>query len=84
VARHHHFDVLLSDHGGGMALPSWSNYHHLLDFAAARYDNILVDLPEVGERCDSRNGAGAPSMYSSSVSPGAGIAGARALPYRGN
>jgi len=47
VARHHHFDVLLSDHRRKMALPSWSNYHHLLDFAAARYDNILVDLPEV-------------------------------------
>lgn len=47
VARHHHFDVLLSDHRRRMPLPSWSNYHHLLDFAAARYDNILVDLPEV-------------------------------------
>jgi pilus assembly protein CpaE len=28
-------------------LPLWSNYHQLLDFAASRYDHILVDLPEV-------------------------------------
>lgn len=41
------FDVLLSDHSRRTPLPLWSNYHHLLDFAATRYDNILMDLPEV-------------------------------------
>jgi len=41
------FDILLSDHRRRTPLPLWSNYHHLLDFAASRYDNILVDLPEV-------------------------------------
>jgi len=47
VVRKQNFDVLLSDHRRRQGLPSWSNYHHLLDFAATRYDNILVDLPEV-------------------------------------
>src|SRR5919108_396102 len=28
-------------------LPSWVSYHHLLDFAAPRYDHVLIDLPEV-------------------------------------
>ena len=28
-------------------MPSWANYHHLLDFAARLYDHIVVDLPEV-------------------------------------
>lgn len=28
-------------------LPSWSAYHHLLEFSKTRYDHILVDLPEV-------------------------------------
>jgi pilus assembly protein CpaE len=40
-------DVLLSGHPKKPALPLWSNYHQLLDFAASRYDHILVDLPEV-------------------------------------
>jgi pilus assembly protein CpaE len=40
-------DALLSDPSRRENLPSWTNYHHLLDFAGARYDHILVDLPEV-------------------------------------
>jgi MinD-like ATPase involved in chromosome partitioning or flagellar assembly len=30
-----------------MPQPSWCDYHHLLTFAAARYDYTLVDLPEL-------------------------------------
>ena len=40
-------DVLISNRSRKSELPLWSNYHHLLDFAASRYDQILVDLPEV-------------------------------------
>jgi pilus assembly protein CpaE len=47
VVKSHGFDVLLSDHARRSPLPSWANYHHLLDYAAAQYDTILVDLPEV-------------------------------------
>jgi pilus assembly protein CpaE len=47
IVKRHGFDLLLSDHPRRTPLPSWSNYHHLLDYAAARYDRILVDLPEV-------------------------------------
>jgi len=46
VARVHDVDFLLAD-PTKKGLPSWTNYHHLLDFAASRYDHILVDLPEV-------------------------------------
>lgn len=41
------FDALLSDRSRRETPPSWTSYHHLLDFAASRYDYILVDLPEV-------------------------------------
>jgi pilus assembly protein CpaE len=40
-------DVLLSSTRQKEPLPSWTQYHHLLGFAARRYDSILVDLPEV-------------------------------------
>jgi pilus assembly protein CpaE len=40
-------DVLLSGRPRKSSLPLWSNYHQMLDFAASRYDHILVDLPEV-------------------------------------
>ncbi len=40
-------EVLLSGQPKRSTLPLWSNYHQLLDFAASRYDHILVDLPEV-------------------------------------
>lgn len=46
VARFHNTDFLLAN-PTKKALPSWSNYHDLLDFAKSRYDHILVDLPEV-------------------------------------
>jgi pilus assembly protein CpaE len=40
-------DALVSDRTKRETLPSWTNYHHLLDFAISRYDQVLVDLPEV-------------------------------------
>lgn len=47
VLKSRGIDVLLSSRPRKSGLPLWSNYHQLLDFAAARYDQILVDLPEV-------------------------------------
>ncbi len=40
-------DFLLSNRARPAVLPTWVDYYHLLDFAASRYDSILVDLPEV-------------------------------------
>ena len=40
-------DFLLSKRQRAEVVPSWSNYHQLLEFARDRYDFILVDLPEV-------------------------------------
>ncbi|HTM47849.1 MAG TPA: hypothetical protein VL285_04175 [Bryobacteraceae bacterium] len=42
----HDVDFLISDPTRKVQA-SWTGYHHLLDFAARRYDHILVDLPEV-------------------------------------
>jgi pilus assembly protein CpaE len=47
VDQSHGLDILFSNRSKKAALPSWSSYHHLLDFAASRYNHILVDLPEV-------------------------------------
>ena len=47
VASAGKLDALVSDRTKRETLPSWTNYHHLLVFAASRYDHILVDLPEV-------------------------------------
>jgi pilus assembly protein CpaE len=46
VTKIHEVDFLLAD-PRKKVFSSWTNYHHLLDFAASRYDYILVDLPEV-------------------------------------
>jgi len=46
VMKIHDVDFLLAD-PRKKVFSSWTNYHHLLDFAASRYDYILVDLPEV-------------------------------------
>jgi len=40
-------DCLLASQPGRPPLFSWSHYYRLLDFAAPRYDFVLVDLPEV-------------------------------------
>jgi pilus assembly protein CpaE len=47
IVKFHGLDVLLCGRPRKSILPLWSNYHQLLDFAASRYDYILVDLPEV-------------------------------------
>jgi pilus assembly protein CpaE len=41
------FDTLLTDRAKVRPLPSWINYHQLLRFALGRYDQVVVDLPEV-------------------------------------
>ena len=46
VTTIHGVDFLLAD-PAKKRFSSWTNYHHLLDFAASRYNHILVDLPEV-------------------------------------
>ena len=38
-------DLLMA--GRSKPFPSWNNYHHLLEYVKLRYDNIVVDLPEV-------------------------------------
>ncbi|MBI1786318.1 MAG: hypothetical protein HYR60_02050 [Acidobacteria bacterium] len=40
-------DLLLTNRPLERAWADWSGYHHLLQFAAPRYDAILADLPEV-------------------------------------
>jgi pilus assembly protein CpaE len=40
-------NVLVSDRTKRETLPSWTHYHDLLDFVTSRYDQIVVDLPEV-------------------------------------
>ena len=47
IVKFRGLDVLFSGRPRKSLLPLWSNYHQLLDFAASRYDFILVDLPEV-------------------------------------
>jgi pilus assembly protein CpaE len=45
VSRAHDIDLLLS--ARSKPLPSWGNYHHLLEYVRPRYDTIIVDLPEL-------------------------------------
>ena len=47
VAQAHGLDLLLTPKPNRPALISWSKYHQLLQFVGARYDEVVVDLPEV-------------------------------------
>ncbi|MBI1785995.1 MAG: AAA family ATPase [Acidobacteria bacterium] len=47
IVRAQGIDLLLTRRNKKDPVPSWSNYHQLLQFAMNRYDAILVDLPEV-------------------------------------
>lgn len=47
VISAHSTDFLLADRVKTEPLPSWVHYHQLLRFAMGRYDEIVVDLPEV-------------------------------------
>jgi len=45
--RLHNVDWLFSSRKAQGRLPEWTDYYELLDFAAPRYDGIVVDLPEL-------------------------------------
>ena len=45
VSQKHGIDLLLSERS--KPLPSWGNYHHLLEYVRSRYNTIVVDLPEM-------------------------------------
>jgi pilus assembly protein CpaE len=45
IVRRLGIDLLMV--GRSKPFPSWNNYHHLLEYVKSRYDNIVVDLPEV-------------------------------------
>ncbi len=47
LTRCHGIDFLFSDRAPLAARPAWDDYFRLLEFAKARYDFILADLPEV-------------------------------------
>lgn len=47
VAQVHGLDLLLAPQPNGPAVISWSKYHQLLRFLRGRYDEVVVDLPEV-------------------------------------
>jgi len=45
ISQKHGIDLLLSSRS--RPLPSWGNYHHLLEYVKSRYNTIVVDLPEL-------------------------------------
>ena len=45
ISQKHGIDLLLS--ARSKPLPSWGNYHHLLEYVRSRYNTIVVDLPEL-------------------------------------
>ena len=45
--RAHNIDFLLSDRTRPTRAPTWAHYFALLRSATARYDSVLVDLPEL-------------------------------------
>jgi pilus assembly protein CpaE len=47
VSQAHGLDLLLTPKPNRQALISWSKYHQLLHFVRGRYDEVVVDLPEV-------------------------------------
>ncbi len=47
VAQAHGLDLLLTPQPNRPGLISWSKYHQLLQFVRGRYDEVVVDLPEV-------------------------------------
>ena len=47
VAQAHGLDLLLTPKPNRPALISWSKYRQLLQFVRGRYDEVVVDLPEV-------------------------------------
>jgi MinD-like ATPase involved in chromosome partitioning or flagellar assembly len=47
VRRKDGVEFLLSSRAITKAAPAWHSYHHLLPFLSARYDHVLIDLPEL-------------------------------------
>ena len=47
VRRKDNVDFLLSSRAITKTAPAWHGYHHLLPFLSARYDHVLIDLPEL-------------------------------------
>jgi pilus assembly protein CpaE len=47
VTQAHGLDLLLTPQPIRPAAMSWGNYHQLLQFVRGRYDEVVVDLPEV-------------------------------------
>lgn len=47
VSQAHGLDLLPTPKPNRSALISWSKYHQLLTFVRGRYDEVVVDLPEV-------------------------------------
>ncbi len=47
VFRKDDVDFLLTNRGTPIRPPAWHDYSHLLNFVASRYDNVILDLPDV-------------------------------------
>ena len=47
VAAKDGVDCLLTDRDSRLARPAWHAYYHLLPFLSDRYDQVVVDLPEL-------------------------------------
>jgi MinD-like ATPase involved in chromosome partitioning or flagellar assembly len=47
VRRKDDVEFLLSNRVITKTAPAWHSYHHLLPFLSARYDHVLIDLPEL-------------------------------------
>jgi Flp pilus assembly CpaE family ATPase len=47
VRRKDDIEFLLSNRAITRTAPAWHAYHHLLPFLSAKYDQVLIDLPEL-------------------------------------
>jgi pilus assembly protein CpaE len=47
VRRKENVDFLLSNRAITKTAPAWHAYHHLLPFLSAKYEHVLIDLPEL-------------------------------------
>jgi Flp pilus assembly CpaE family ATPase len=53
VKRKDEVEFLLPNRAFAKAAPGWHAYHHLLPFLSARYDHVLIDLPELIDDANS-------------------------------
>jgi Flp pilus assembly CpaE family ATPase len=47
VRRKENVEFLLSNRAITKTAPAWHAYHHLLPFLSAKYEHVLIDLPEL-------------------------------------